>query len=64
MLVFIALNALAFAYERDGKYDEAMKAYEESLEQCDAGNLVGKSTSTYIESCSSYYFSNCTCWDM
>ncbi|XP_062504030.1 nephrocystin-3-like [Corticium candelabrum] len=41
------LNDLARAYQRDGKYDEAIKTYEESLElegRCDDGNLVGMST--------------------
>ncbi|XP_062504850.1 nephrocystin-3-like [Corticium candelabrum] len=41
------LNNLALAYKRDGKYDEAIKTYEESLElkrRCDHGNLVGMST--------------------
>ena len=58
MLVFIALHNLALAYERVRKYDEAIKTYEESLElkrRCDDGNLVEMSTSTYMESCSSYY---------
>ena len=64
MLVFIALNGLGLAYLRDGKYDEAIKTYEEALEQCDDGNRVEMSTSTYMESCSSYYFPNCTCWDI
>ena len=67
MLVFIALNDLARAYQRDGKYDEAIKTYEESLElegRCDDGNLVGMSTSTYLASCGSYYFPNCTCCDI
>ena len=67
MLVFIALNDLAGAYQTDGKYDKAIETYEEFLElkrRCDDGNLVEMSTSTYMESCSSYYFSNCTCWDI
>ena len=64
MLGFIALNVFAISYQRDGKYDEVIKTYEESLEQCDDGNLVEMSTSSYKDSCSSYYFSNCTCWDI
>ena len=64
MLVFIALNGLAAAYQSDGKYDKAIKTYKESLKRCHDGNLGGKSTSTYMESCTSYYFLNCTCWDI
>ena len=61
MLVFIALNRLALAYQSVGNYNEAIKTYEESLERCHDGNLVGKLKSTYMESCTSYYFSNSTC---
>ncbi|XP_062503898.1 nephrocystin-3-like [Corticium candelabrum] len=42
MLVFIALNRLALAYQSVGNYNEAIKTYEESLERCHDGNLVGK----------------------
>ena len=58
MLVFIALNTFALAYQRVGKYNEAIKTYEESLElkrRCDDGNLADTFRSTYMESCSSYY---------
>ena len=59
MLVFIALNDLALAYQTDRKYDEAIKTYEESLElkrRCDEGNLVEMSTSTYMERCCNIFF--------
>ena len=59
MLVFIALNGLAFAYQTDGKYDKAIKTYEESLAlkmRCDDENLVEMSTSTYIERCCNVCF--------
>ncbi|XP_062504025.1 nephrocystin-3-like [Corticium candelabrum] len=41
------LNGLAFAYQTDGKYDKAIKTYEESLAlkmRCDDENLVEMST--------------------
>ena len=65
MVVFLALNGLAGAYRTEGKYNEARKTYEESLDlkrRRDDGSPVGMSTSTYMESCSSCCFPNyCTC---
>ena len=59
MLMFIALNDLAVAYQTDGKYDKAIKTFRESLElrrRCDDGNLVEMSTSTYMERCCNICF--------
>ena len=59
MLVFIALDNLAIAYQIDEKYDKAIKTYEESLElnrRCDDGNLAQMSTSTYVEKCCNICF--------
>ena len=57
--MFLALNNLAVVYQGVGKYDEAIKSHEESLElkrRCDDGNLVGMSASTYMERCSDVVF--------
>ena len=46
---FVVLNNLALTYEEGGKYNEAIKTFQESLElkrRCDYGNLVEMSTST------------------
>ncbi len=51
MIVVLALHNLAFTYQASGKYDEAIKAYEESLvlkRQLDDFNLVEMSSSMYI----------------
>ena len=51
MIVVLALHNLAFTYKEGGKYDEAIKAYEESLvlkRQLDDCNLVDTSPSMYI----------------
>ena len=51
LIVVLALHNLARTYEAGGKYDEAIKAYEESLllkRQLDDCNLVDMSTSMYI----------------
>ena len=59
MIVFLVLNNLALTYQEGRKYKEAIKTYEESLElimRCDDGDLVGISTSTYMERCSYFCF--------
>ncbi len=51
MIVVLALHNIAVAYGEGGKYDEAIKAYEESLvleRQLDDFNLVDTSSSMYI----------------
>ncbi len=57
MIVVLALHNLALTYEEGGKYDEAIKAYEESLvleRQLDDCNLVNMSLSMYIN-CASIF---------
>ena len=57
--MFLALNNLAPIYQEVGKYDEAIKTFEESRElkrRCDDGNLVEMATSTYMERCSDFVF--------
>ena len=52
MIVVLALHNLAHAYQEGGKYDEAIKAYEESLvfrSQLNNCNPVEMSTSMYIK---------------
>ena len=42
-----ALNSLALEYQREGKYAEAIKTFEESKRRCNDGNLVRRATGTY-----------------
>ena len=61
------LHNLALTYEEGGKYNDAIKKYQESLElerRCDDGDLVEMSTSKYMEIFSDFRFPNCTCWDI
>ena len=52
MILVLALHNLAFTYNERGKYDEAIKSYEESLvlqRQLDDWDIEGMSTSMYIK---------------
>ena len=67
LIVFLALHNLALTYQEGGKYDQAIKTYQESLKldrRCDDGNLVEMSASTYRERRSDFHFSNYPCWDI
>ena len=57
MILVLALHNLALTYEEGGKYDEAIKAYEESLmlqRQSDDYDPLVMSTSMYIIRCSDF----------